>query len=87
MQSLNMIITAKTNPTLARSLKAAVILATVNERAALYQAVRFRSGRLTLMAQNPIEAQELVLRQQQLLSDINKLFDEPLVTKLSIRSQ
>ncbi len=88
-QSIGKVIAKKQQPTpgIARSLQAAVIVAKATECSqGRWQALQFRSGRLTLTASSPVMAQELVLRRQDVLNTINQALGESIVTQLLIKS-
>lgn len=87
-QSIGNIITVKTTPGLSRSLKAAMVVAKATEAGdGTWQATAFRKGRLTLVAPSPIEAQELVLRKEELKKQINTALGDEIVERLIIRSK
>jgi hypothetical protein len=72
---------------LARSLQAAMIIAKATECSqGQWQAVRFRSGRLTITAPSPIAAQELSLRRNQVLEQINRTLGGQIVNQILIKS-
>lgn len=72
---------------LARSLEAAVVLAKADSCAAgRWKATRYRKGKLTLTAPSPVAAQELVLRKQLILRELQQVLGETVVTELFIRS-
>lgn len=88
MQTIGNIIAFKTNPGLGRSLEAAVVLARANEISEnKWQATQYRKGVLTITANNPMQAQELVLRREQLQTQLNALFGDKTVQRLVIRTQ
>lgn len=88
MLKLGTIIKLQTKPGVGRSLEAAVVLARINDvKSAQWEAVRFRKGVLTIEASTPLIAQDLVLRQGQLLKTLNNLFDQETIQRLVIRTQ
>lgn len=86
--SIGNIITVKATPGLSRSLKAAMVVAKTTEIGnEAWQATSFRKGRLTLVAPSPIEAQELVLRKDEVKKQINTALGNEIVERLVIRSK
>lgn len=77
-----------------RSVVAAIVLAKINslngDRWGNWQAIKFQNGRVTIVAPSAIEAQELVWRKSELLSEVKLLFDhstdQPIITDLIIRT-
>ncbi len=87
-QSVGRVISGKTKPGLARSVEAAVVVAKATAASrGLWQATRFRSGRLTIIAPTPIEAQELSLQRRKIKDDLNLKFDQELIKEVIVRTQ
>lgn len=85
METLGTIIKIKTSPGLQQSLTAAMVIARVNTLSdGSWQATQFKKSRLYLAAKTPIDAQELVIRQDELLFQINKLLGDKAVDRLII---
>ena len=84
---LGKVVIQKSTPGLARSIEAAVVVVKATECAAgRFQAIRFRNGRLTVVAPSLIAAQELVLRKLAIIEEINTFLGERIVRDLFIRS-
>lgn len=72
---------------LARSLEAAAILSKINQQSVgRYLAATYRAQRLTVIAPSAGAAQNLVLRREAVILEINKLFSEPIVKDLIVHS-
>lgn len=88
MESIRQIIKAKTARPLAKSIEAAIVLAKATECGqGRWQAVRFRLGRLTLLAPAAIEAQELKLKRESIRAEINQVLGEEVVKQLVVRTE
>lgn len=72
---------------LSRSLAAAVILAKVTEwGSGRWQATKFRSGQLTLVAPSSIAASELYASRERLVGEINTFLGQEVIKKLIVRT-
>ncbi len=84
---ISQIITKKTGNGLSRSIDAAVVLAKVKQvSAGRFEPIRYRNGRLTIIAHSPVAAQDLVLRKEAIIAQLNSAFGESVVKELYVRS-
>lgn len=84
---ISQIIKKTTATGLSRSIDAAVVLAKATQIAAgRFEAVRYRNGRLTIVAPSPVAAQDLVLRKEAIITELNNVFAERVIKELYVRS-
>lgn len=81
------IVKQKTATGLARSISAAVVVTKATTTAAgRFEAVRFRNGRLTIVAPSLMAAQDLALQKEQIIIELNTAFGDHIVKDLFVRS-
>ena len=81
------IVNQKTTNGLARSISAAVVVAKATATAAgRFEAIRFRNGRLTIVAPSLMAAQDLALQKEQIVEELNTAFGERIIKDLYVRS-